>query len=246
MPDSLEYIEAYFTQSLSPEERKNFEMRCEQDKAFAQEVAFYLTARSNVRELLIEEKHKTYAKEAMPQKVTFKAALVKKMVLRKWIAYAAAACIILFVGSYFILQSPAPRQLASNYINENYSTLSQTMDASRDSMQLGVAAYNSHDYPRAIQLFEGVRRQDAANSDAKKYAGLAYLQTKQYDAALQHFQELSAIKGLYSNSGDFLQAVTLLQRNGAGDKDSAKALLQKVVQENEEGSKQAKLWLEKW
>jgi len=246
MQETLEYIEAYFTQTLSPEERKTFEVRCAQDAAFAKEVAFYLTARSATREVLMDEKQKTFAERAMPQQVMVKTASVKKMVLRKWIPYAAAACIILFVGSYFMLQSPAPQQLANQYINDNFTTLSQTMDASRDSLQLGIAAYNSQDYRRALALFEGVRRHDLTNSDAKKYTGLTYLQTKQYDKALERFQELSALKGLYSNSGDFLQAVTLLQRYNPGDKERAKELLQKVVQENEEGSKQAKEWLTHW
>ncbi|TKK67261.1 tetratricopeptide repeat protein [Ilyomonas limi] len=246
MQQTWEYIEAYFTQALSAEERKTFEVRCAEDAAFAKEVAFYLTARSAAREVLIAEKQKSFAERAMPQQVMVKTALIKKMALRKWISYVAAACIILFVGAYFILKSPAPQQLASQYVKVHFTILSQTMDASRDSLQLGIAAYNSQDYQRALMLFEGVRRNDAANSDAKKYAGLAYLQTKNYDKALECFKELSGMKGLYSNSGDFLQAVTLLQRNNPGDKESAKALLQKVVQENKEGSKQASEWLAQW
>jgi tetratricopeptide (TPR) repeat protein len=246
MQQNWEYIEAYFTQSLGDEERKAFEVRCGQDEAFAGDVAFYLTARSAAREVLVEEKQKIYAADDDAKMERPKAAAGKRIAFRKWMLYAAAACIILFAGFYFIYQSPAPQQLANKYIQENYAILSQTMDASRDSLQLGIAAYNSQDYQRALVLFEGINQHNPAGSDAKKYAGLAYLQTKNYDKALERFKDLSAMKGQYSNSGDFLQAVTLLQRNHPNDKEQAKQLLQKVVQENEEGSNQAREWLDKW
>lgn len=242
MQETLEYIEAYFSHTLNSEERGAFELRCVQDEAFAKEVAFYLTTRNAARELLMAEKQK-YA--GLHQSTTT-AAPVKKLVLRKWIAYAAAACIILFVGSYFIFKSPDPQQLANRYIEENYTLLSQTMDASHDSLQLGIAAYRRKDFEQAIVLFEGVRQRDPQNSDAKKYAGLAYLRLNNYDKALECFKALAAMNGLYSNSGDFLQAVTLMKRNRAGDKEKAKQLLQKVVRDNEEGNQQAKEWLDKW
>lgn len=246
MKQTWEYIEAYFTQALSSDERKSFEVRCERDESFAREVAFYLTARSAARELVIEKKQKTFDDDKTEEKQTAKAVPVKKIMLHKWIPYAAAACILLFVAVYFIIGSPAPQNLAGRYIKENYTTLSLKMDASRDTMQLGIAAYNGKDYQQAQVLFESIRQSNPASSDAKKFAGLAYLQTKNYDKALECFEELAAMKGLFVNSGDVLKAVTLLQRNAQGDKDKAKLLLEKVVRENEEGSKQAKEWLDKW
>jgi hypothetical protein len=51
------------------------------------------------------------------------------------------------------------------------------------------------------------------------------------------------MKGLHSNPEIFLKATTLLLRNKQGDKEEAKALLQKVVNEKEEGSKEAAAWL---
>ena len=241
-----EYIEDYFTQSLSNEERKNFEKRVEEDASFAKEVAFYLTARSAASEVLMEEKQRPFADAEVAASKVEKPAVVRKMPLRKWLPYVAAACIILFIAAIFFLRSPSPQQLANHYIKDNYSILSQTMDGSRDSLQLGIAAYNNGDYHQALNYFEGVRQGNPSSSYAKKYAGLAYLQANNYNKALECFKELSATKNLYSNSGDFLQAVTLLQRNNPGDKELAKQLLQKVDQEDEDGSDQAREWLKKW
>ena len=43
MSEQLAYIDSYFNKELSPEESRIFDLRIEQDPAFAEEVAFYLT-----------------------------------------------------------------------------------------------------------------------------------------------------------------------------------------------------------
>ena len=242
MVETLEYIEDYFAQALTPEERKAFEARCVQDEAFAREVAFYLTARNETHELLAAKKQNAAEAGKATAAVVIKPAPVRKMNLRKWLPYAAAACVIFAIGFYFLYAPPKLEQLANSYIKGNYTTLGKTMDGSRDSMQLGIDAYNNRNYTQAQNLFDGVRKSRPDISDAKKFAGLAYLQTKNYDKALQCFEELAAMDLNY-NSGDLLQAVTLMQRNNTGDKEKAKALLQKVVQQNEQGSEQAADWL---
>src|SRR5207344_985211 len=119
---------------------------------------------------------------------------------------------------------------AANYIKTEYGTLSIEMSGSTDSITLGLAAYNNKQYDEALGFLEGVEQRNPSNSDVKKYAGLAYLQKKDYDNAIQQFDELANMH-LHSNLGDFLKAVTLLERNKPGDKEGAKTLLQKVVNE---------------
>jgi hypothetical protein len=45
MQNYLEYIDAYFQRTLDPEEIKRFEQKIAEDKEFADEVAFYLSAK---------------------------------------------------------------------------------------------------------------------------------------------------------------------------------------------------------
>ena len=71
---------------------------------------------------------------------------------------------------------------------------------------------------KLYRLFKSIEKNDAQNSDVKKYAGLTYMQKEEYDSALQQFDELSNMKGLFSNSGDFLKAVALMGRNKPGDR----------------------------
>jgi hypothetical protein len=241
-----EYIEDYFTQSMSSEERKNFEKRLEQDASFAKDVAFYLTARSAAREVLMEEKQRSANGAEVKAAKAVKPAVVRKMPLRRWLPYVAAACLVLVIAQYFIFQSSTPKQFAASYIHETYNHLSLSMDASRDSMQLGMEAYNNQQYTLALSYFDNMANSHPEDYTAKKFAGLSYLQLKDYNNALEQFKSMAAMKGLFSNEGDFLEAVTLLLRNSPRDKVQAKALLQKVVNKNEDGSVKAKEWLDKW
>jgi tetratricopeptide (TPR) repeat protein len=81
---------------------------------------------------------------------------------------------------------------------------------------------------------------------AKKYAGIVYLRLSNYDKALAYFQDLEKYTSLYANPAIFYHALTLMKRNQPGDKQTAKQLLQQVVQNNLEGKGNAKQWLDKW
>ncbi len=249
MSETLEYIEAYFEKGLSDAERQSFEDRCENDEEFAKEVAFYIMSREAIREKLSEQKKqewREYENEVIETAAPASTS-VRKISFRNWLPYAAAACILLASALIYLFNSSdSPQKFADNYIKNNYSQLSQNMDASTDSLQQGIAAYNKKDYDEALFLFQKVYEAHQDKSDAKKYLGLVYLMRKDYDKALMHFDELAQKKGLFSNPGLFLKAVTLLERDGKGDKKTAKKLLEQVVKENLEGKKEAQELLKKW
>ena len=158
----------------------------------------------------------------------------------------AAASLVIAAALYFFFRSETPYQLANTYVKEHLTLLSQTMNASNDTLQKGIAAFNNKEYNTALQLFQMAYQSNPANSKAKKNIGLVYLVTEEYEKALQQFEELAGTPGLYENPGLFLMAVTLLERNKTGDEAKAKALLQQVVQQKKEGSKEAAQWLKKW
>ena len=245
MADTLEYIEAYFKQTLNSEERTEFENKCTTDEAFAKDVAFYIATRQALHETLLEQKKEQWKEVNREEEATPVIPIARRSIFNRYITYAVAACLLLAVSVYWFEGKKSPQVLASNYIKENFSTLSQHMSGDKDSLTLGIAAYNNKDYDKALSLFEGVEQRDASNDDAKKYAGLAYLQQKNYDKAIQQFDELASMKNLFSNSGDFLKAVALMERNKPGDKEEAKQLLQKVVSDKEDHSNEAAEWLKK-
>lgn len=250
MPGTMEYIELYFQNTLSNEERAEFEKRCETDESFAKEVAFYLTARQVLREELLVQKQQQWKELAVEEEtlteeeVTPVISISKKSTLLRWVSYAAAACLLIVVSVFLFEAQTSTQRFATNYIKDY--DFGVTMDASHDSLQLGIQAFQKEDYTKALGYFEGVAERNPTNSDAKINTGLAYLQLNNYDKALQEFDEVAKTEGLFYNPGDFLKAVALVKRDKAGDEAAAKALLEKVVNENKGGSEEAKEWLKKF
>jgi len=235
----FEYIEDYFTGRLGEEEKKSFEQRCVEDTAFADDVAFYIAKRQVIRDELLRQKIPVWTEGD-------KARRRQARVLR-WPVYAAAASVLLVIALVYLLSSSSsPHRLAATWMENNYTRLSQTMNASTDSLQQGIIAYNNNDYNKALTLFEGLYRSDPRNTDALKFAGIVYLRTQRYDKALGRFGQLADAKCLQSNPGYFLQAVTLLERDAPGDRQRAQQLLQSVVQQRLAGSNQAGEWLKKF
>ena len=268
MSASLTYIEAYFTGQLSDAEKQQFEKQCVEDESFAADVAFYITARQGLRESLLEEKNVLWsADQSSPQGLvanmqggrsprdiqteanaasTGSPERARKVSIAGWISYAAAACLILAFAFYFINRQDASDRLASKYVEENYVQLGTKMNTSADSLQLGITAYNQHEYSRALGYFESISPSHPDISEARMNAGLAYLMLNNYDKAIQRFDQLAAMTELEVNSGTFFKAVTLMKRNKPGDRAAARGLLTKVVQDSLAGSKQAREWLSNW
>jgi hypothetical protein len=245
MSDILEYIEDYFTGALIGEERELFEQRCLNDKDFANEVAFYISARQALREDLLAQKQKEWTNNIAGNIKPAATTPLKKFTSNKWIAYAAAACILLAIGVYLFAKPANAKQLAANYVQSNMLILSQTLNGSRDSMQLAIEAYNNKEYNKALLIFSKLYKDHPENTYAKKFEGFVYLATENYDKAYITFDELSHITGLHSNGGDFYKAMALMLRSEDGDLTTAKAILQKVIDENEEGRMKAEEWLAK-
>ena len=75
MQSSLEYIDQYFQGTPLPEEASAFEKRITEDPAFAEEVAFYLSARQALKEKLAEEKKSTFREiyaQNIPERILLK------------------------------------------------------------------------------------------------------------------------------------------------------------------------------
>lgn len=254
----FENIERYLHKEMTTEEQEAFEKEVAANDELASLLSVYKTVDTEMVYTEADKRDEEALKASLQKLNTFyftgekkesvniSPAPVRKMGSRRWLNYAVAAALLLFIAGYYYFNQSTPEQLAKKYIASNLTQLSQTMDGSRDSLQLGIAAYNNKDYNNAITMFSGVSAAHPDNIDAKKYKGLTYLMMEDYTHALNAFSELAAIKGLYSNPGLFLQAVTLLQRSGQNDRSNAKQLLEKVVRDKQEGYRNAEDWLKKW
>jgi tetratricopeptide (TPR) repeat protein len=240
MSETLDYIESYFAGRCTDAEKQQFEERCVRDEAFAQEVAFYVQSRQLFKEELLKTKKASWAPNGVPKPQ--KTGLVRTL----YLATAAAAAVVILFFIYLAVKPQGPAQVANDYIHTHYDHLSQTLDGTRDSLAQGITAYNKREFTHALDLFTALAHEHAGNTDARLYSGLAYLRLKDYDHALHQFDTLANMPSLYSNPGPFLKAVTLLERNATGDRETARRLLQDVVRRNLDESQEAAAWLKKF
>jgi tetratricopeptide (TPR) repeat protein len=240
--DNMSFIDSYFNGQLPAAGKEAFEDRCASDPVFAEEVAFYISARDGLKKQLYEQKKKEFAglyRQLSEQKASSKGLPGKIMLF----AATAAACFLIFLGWQLFFKMPSAQKQAEQYIETNLDKLSKTMSSGADSMQLGITAFNNKEYPKAEAIFQQLLKNKPSDPDLLKYLGIVYLKTNQYDKALVQFEALSRTQ-LYANTGPFYQALTLLKRSAKGDKEKAKLLLQEVVQKGLPGEKEAEKWRE--
>jgi tetratricopeptide (TPR) repeat protein len=251
MNDTLDYIDTYFTGKLTDEEKAAFEERCVSDPVFAEDVAFYISARADLKQTVYEQKRKEFDALAVELKSAKQNSW--RGPVRKMLPYisSVAAILLLFFAWQFIFKNPSnknQKELANAYIHQNMDRLGVTMGAaSKDSLQLGIAAFNNKDYKGAEAIFQALTEDANVGSEAIKNLGIAYLVTNKYDNAIVQFEKLAQMD-LYANPGLFYKAVTLMKRGNKGDEDNVKQLLEEVVKRDLAGSKTAKEWLlnNKW
>ena len=241
--ENEDHIERYFKNELSAGEKIQFEQKIMNDKNFAEEVAFYYSAKQIIKDELNAEKKKRFKEIYQQKNITDKnTGLVRKI----WTFSAAAAAIIVIVfGWYFFAKPVSTQQLANDYVQQHFQTLDISMSSKQDSMQIGLSLYNDGKLSEALQQFEKIINTDTANFDAKKYSGIVSLKLKNYDKALAYFSQIEN-DSVFSNPSKMYKAITLMERNNAGDKEQAKELLQQIIQNNLEGKETAEQWLKKW
>lgn len=241
--DNFEYIEDYFKSAPTELQQQQFEQRITDDNGFAEEVAFYISANSVIKNHSQAETKERFREIYQQQKV-ISITRPHKYTIWKYLAAASVIGIIAVITWFLSVDKTSPQQLADQYILQNFKTLGVTM-GSQDSLQKGLGLYNMGNFKRSLNQFENILSIDSANDVAKKYAGIVSLQLKDYDKAIYYFTLLENQAGLYSNPGKFYHAVTLLARNIGVDLLDAKILLQQIISQHLEGEEIAERWLKK-
>jgi hypothetical protein len=240
--ENTAYIESYFRNELSADEKRQFEQKIIVDKDFAEEVAFYYGVSQAAKNEAHAEKKKRFGEIYQQAAPSQKPGIVQKL---KFYSAAAAAIAAIMISLYLFTRPVSSKELANEYIQQHFQTLGVTMSSGQDSIQRALSLYNDGKLPEALEQFEKiVRSGGAGNFDAKKYAGIVSLKMNHYDKSLTYFTQIENDSG-FSNPGKLYKAITLLERNNPGDLGLAKILLQQIVRENLEGKETAEEWLKK-
>lgn len=237
---NITYIDTFFNGGLTATEKESFANRCISDPVFAEEVAFYIMVRSDLKREVYKEKKKGF--EEIRVRLSSRKA-PREAIIRKLFPYAAAvaACLLIVLLLPLFFDAPTAQQLANSYFKSELDTLSKTMGNGTDSMQMGISAYNNDDFDKAEAIFQRVSHNKTAAPEAVKYLGIVYLATGRYNEALEQFEKLSAYT-LFANWGPFYKAITLMKRSAKGDCEEAEKLLREVTRNNMPGKEEAEKW----
>lgn len=241
--NDLEVIDSYFMSSPTEKEKLQFEKRILDDVAFADEVAFYISANEVLKQELLQQKTKHLREIYNLEKEKNQVTPVRS--IWQYLAAAAVVGLLVLVSWFFIGNKSSVEQLATGYIEQNFQQLNVSM-GNEDSLQLGIKLFNEHKFMEGLSIFKNLNEALPDDAEVKKYAGITSLRIGDYGKALHYFTLLETDTTLFSNPGKFYKAITLLKRNGEGDKAQAKKLLHVVVDQKLEGNQIAKDWLKKF
>jgi len=239
-----EYIDQYFSGSMPAEEKQIFEKRIQSDESFAEDVAFYVSAMAVARESG-EAERKEKLRELYEVKTEQKDGKIINLGWLKPVMSAAAVLLIFFLGWTFFLKPASVQQLADEYIKNKFSEQPVQMGKSEDSIEIALGMFNKSEFEEAGKLADKMLISNPADPDALKLTGIVSLRLGNYDKALISFQKIADQPGLFSNMGLFYKAITLMKRDRSGDRENAKQLLKKVVEQKLGGNEIAEEWLNK-
>jgi tetratricopeptide (TPR) repeat protein len=242
MNDSLNLIDSYFNKLLPASEKQAFEERCISDPLFAEEVAFYVSARDQLKQELHEKKKKEFSELAAGLKKPSPVRTLKSNVFR--MLSVAAMLIVLFLCWQLFIKEPSPERIANAYISNDLDELGKTMGGEPDSLQMGITAYNKKQYDKAEMIFRNLAVKSPADPEYIKYLGIVYLASGKYDNAIAEFEKLSGFT-LYANPGPLYTSLALMKRAAPGDHEKAKRLLERIIQQDLFGKKHAEDWIRK-
>lgn len=143
-----ETIDNYFEGRLSAAEQEAFERKLEEDKALADEVAFYLSTKAALKEATLQKRHAEWTQTRPIQPLRW-----------QWTSGIAAAMVLLIAVWYVVVPSNHTLQeYAEVYIEENLTQLNNQMDTTVDSLQTAIDYYNHQKYREALPVFKQLAR----------------------------------------------------------------------------------------
>jgi tetratricopeptide (TPR) repeat protein len=203
-------IDRYVTGKLEDAELWEFQHEMENDPKLAEEVklrAEIYRALTDTQKIKLRENLKALRKEN-------KSGL---RFLQSWKvrAIAASIAVLLLVGAGFttsIFRTTDNQDLYAAYFNPESSLLSVRSGSASDntSLNLGMLSYDQGQYDESIEIFKSI----PDNIVARLYCGLAYMNVKNYKAAIDEFNHvLSHGDNLFTDQAEWNIGLSYLADN---------------------------------
>lgn len=252
--DAKELLDKFVNQELNSQEKEELKALIKKDpefkKEFVQEKAMQATIRARKKAQLKQElqgfAQATKAKQANQETQSEQPKKAKIIGLNtRRIVMAIAASLTLVLVSYFVFQNQT--DYAGLYA-DNYKVYSYGLSMKRgneENLIEGEKAYLAKDFQQAITYFlpmlkesdEKLKEAGFSKSLVHMYLGNSYLNTDQYQLAVQSFQKVvDSNDDTFQKDATWYLALSYLKLE---DKGNAKQYLNQVIQEKSIYSKDA-------
>ena len=233
----INLIEKYLNEELNAKELQQFEQLQKTDSDFAEEVqvAVAINADFNVQQKLRWQ-------SLLEEQGSSRATPVRQLTPRKssinWIR-SIAAVFILGLGlsmAWMLFSSPEMGELADAQLINVYNAPTVTMDTEEidSNWKNAIDAYKDGNFSVAVAAIESSIEKNEERIDEKHfYLGLSYLyeDVPNLDKAITHLAKSKEMNApIYAAQANWFMSLAYLKQ---GNKESAKALLQEVVNAND-------------
>lgn len=229
-------IDRYLAGELSAEETRDFENRISMDTAFAEKVLLYRSVTENLRSKFSgeEEEARLRARLAAIAQAELPAEKQAKVVSLRWYHWAAAASVALLVTVWYYTGKTALPQYDQFALHGSLALAERGNDSLNLLQQQAEEAFNTKQYPQAIQYLSQLLEADPTNTELKLYKGIALLEADRVEEAEAIFDAIRKSDTAYRHKATWYLALSALKRK---DYQWCRELLKQIPPESEDYDK---------
>jgi hypothetical protein len=210
--ETVEKIEQYLNDEMTPQERKDFERQLSTDDELRDEFNLYNSI-NNTMSATPNENELRQTLQQMNQKYFAEGTAVKKGAFNKWLSIAASVILITAISLYFILTSkPSTEKLYSDYAQHTPLNIQMRGTASDVIAQKAATAFNNKNYSTALPLLEMYLQQQPEDIQMKFAAAVCYLETENYTAGEKIFTSIANGQTAYAEAAKWYLALMALKQ----------------------------------
>lgn len=226
--DYSDNIEAYLRNTLSPQDRKDFESALAADESLRKEVEQYRTGLAAV-ELLVEADLRKKMKNWEQEDQNTGGGRITGFRFRR--LAIAATLLLLLAAAWWVLNPLAkrtPSELAAHYFIPDDSGLRG--DAAPDSLQQIIHIFEQGNCDAALQMLSVIQISDAARPQMDFYKGQCLYQQNDTEGAIAAFAKAASPESAWRDLAEWDLLITYLR---AGQQGRFNALLNKILKDQQ-------------
>ncbi|WCO01076.1 tetratricopeptide repeat protein [Psychroserpens ponticola] len=180
----LETVERYINQNMTSDELKTFEHKLESDSEFKVQVEDIKTLLFGIESQSLKEKLNSFHEDIHKDKTHN----IRYLQFRK---IAAAAVIILSIGSFWFFNQNSNDKLYANYFYPDPGLPTTMSSTNNYKFYEAMVNYKQGDYQTAISKWELLQHSKPNNDTLNYFIGVAHLADKNEQSAISFLEEVT-------------------------------------------------------